>query len=251
MAERSSHSKTHLVLLHGWGLNQGVWQNILPLLEQTFQVVTPDLPGFGLQTDFPEDYQLTAVIDQLVTYIPEQSVVCGWSLGGLLAIAMAERYPAKVKQLGLIAASPCFLAQADWPGMRAEVMTQFAIALARNIEQTIQRFLSIQALGSENARQDIAQLKLALNAYPPPQSMAVKAALQLLATTDLRQSLAKLSMPIAGCFGRLDSLVPVTILPLLQQLQPQARFHVLPKASHAPFISHPTEFANWLTSVFD
>jgi pimeloyl-[acyl-carrier protein] methyl ester esterase len=32
----------------------------------------------------------------------------------------------------------------------------------------------------------------------------------------------------------------------LQQLQPKARFSVLAKASHAPFISHRLEFLSWL-----
>ena len=56
----------------------------------------------------------------------------------------------------------------------------------------------------------------------------------------------ELKMPVAGCFGRLDSLVPVAMLVELQTLLPQASLTILAKASHAPFISHPAEFSQWL-----
>lgn len=246
MAEQPINAKPTLVLLHGWGLNRGVWSEVLPHLAADFHVLTPDLPGFGLSRVFPADYELDAVVTQLAGALPDQCYVVGWSLGGLLAIALAAAYPQKVKQLGLIAATPKFLAEDGWPGMRAEVMQQFSAALSQNLPQTIQRFLAIQAMGSEHAKQDVQKLRQSITAYPAPQPQAVELALNLLATTDLRHTFQRLSQPVVGCFGRLDSLVPVAVVALLQQLKPQARFSILPKASHAPFISHPIEFCDWL-----
>lgn len=248
MAEQPINAKPTLVLLHGWGLNQGVWAEVLPNLAADFNVLTPDLPGFGQSNVFPHGYELAAVVAQLAEQVPDQSYVYGWSLGGLLAIALAAAYPDKVKQLGLIAATPKFLAADSWPGMRSEVMQQFSAALCQNLPQTIQRFLAIQAMGSEHAKQDVQKLRHSIAAYPAPQPQAVELALNLLAITDLRQIFRRLSQPVVGCFGRLDSLVPVAVAALLQQLQPQAHFNILPKASHAPFISHPSEFCDWLRS---
>ena len=102
--------KPGLVLLHGWGVNQGVWQGIRAQLADSVTLITPDLPGFGSQSHYPLPYSLDAVVAQLATQIPDNSYLCGWSLGGLLAIALANRYPEKVQQLGLIGASPCFVA---------------------------------------------------------------------------------------------------------------------------------------------
>lgn len=237
--------KPRLVLLHGWGVNQGVWQAITPDLAQHVQLITPDLPGFGLNRQYPMPYQLGAVVDQLASQIPAQSYVCGWSLGGVVAIALAKRYPQKVRQLGLIASSPYFIAQPDWPGMASTVMQQFARALSDNIAQTIERFLAIQAMGSSSARQDIKALKLAIMAYPMADPAAIEGALQLL-HSDLRTDFASLSQPIAGFYGRLDSLVPVNVIEKMRLLQPDADFTVAAQASHAPFISHTTEFCVWL-----
>lgn len=247
MAEQMNSDKPTLVLLHGWGVNQGVWQGVTQPLVDRVNLVTPDLPGFGLCADYPQPYLLDAVVDQLATQIPPRSNVCGWSLGGLLAIALANRYPDKVQQLGLLAASPCFVARAGWPGMAPIVLQQFARALSENLPQTIERFLAIQAMGSSSARNDTKVLKQAIMAYPMPEVAAIEGALQLL-QCDLRDEFAALRQPVTGFYGRLDSLVPVKVVELLQQLQPQASFTLATHASHAPFISHPGEFMQWLSS---
>lgn len=248
MAENKKIAQPPLVLLHGWGLNSGVWQGVKTLLNRRCVLVTPDLPGFGLNRAFPTGYQLEDVVARLAGQIPDNSYVCGWSLGGLLAMALAKYYPHKVARLALCAASPCFLAAPDWPGMQAKVLQQFAAALSENIALTIQRFLAIQAMGSEHARADIQQLRQAIAAYPLPEPAAVQGALRLLAEQDLRSLLPTLSQPVSGCFGRLDSLVPAAVIPQLQQLLPGAKFTVFEKASHAPFISHPADFVNWLSN---
>ncbi|WP_333606973.1 pimeloyl-ACP methyl ester esterase BioH [Arsukibacterium sp.] len=245
MADNVQRDKPTLVLLHGWGLNQGVWQGIAPMLQKHCRLLTPDLPGFGHNTQFPDGYALKPVLAQIAEAIPQQSLVCGWSLGGLLAIALARYYPDKVRQLGLIAASPSFLAKEDWPGMAAGVMQQFSQALSQQLEQTIGRFLAIQAMGSASAKADIMQLKQVISAYPVPTEAAVTGALRLLAEQDLRADFAAICQPIAGCYGLLDSLVPVSIVPLLQQLQPDAHLTLVPHASHAPFISHQAELLSW------
>lgn len=246
MAVQPQRGKPSLVLLHGWGLNHAVWQHLIPLLADDYQLLTPDLPGFGLNQQCPSPYTLSAVAAEMAATIPPQSLVLGWSLGGLIATQLALEHPEKVKALALVASSPCFLAKAGWPGMDERVLSQFAGALSKDLALTVERFLAIQALGSETARQDIKALKQAVLSLPLPSSEALAGGLQLLADGDLRSRLAELQMPLTYCFGRLDSLVPVAMLDTLSQICPAAEVTLLSKASHAPFISHQTEFMQWL-----
>lgn len=246
MTEISEKTKPTLVLLHGWGLNHAIWQPIAAALADECIVLTPDLPGYGLTTDYPEPYLLAALADQLALIIPPQSLLLGWSLGGLVATQLALRHPAKVRALALLASSPCFLQQTDWPGMNASVMQQFAGALSANLALTVERFLAIQAMGSTTARQDIKQLKQAVLSLPLPDAKVLAGGLEILASADLRPELSRLQMPLWACFGRLDSLVPVAMTQQFATFAPHADITVLAKASHAPFISHPDEFLSWL-----
>ena len=246
MTLNAENTKPTVVLIHGWGLNHAIWQPVADVLATDYQVLALDLPGYGLATHYPEPYSLEAITDQLAAQVPAQSFVLGWSLGGLVATQLALRYPAKVRALALVASSPCFLQQPDWPGMNAQVMQQFAGSLSANLALTVERFLAIQAMGSTTARQDIKLLKHAVLSLPLPEARVLAAGLEILATTDLRAELARLSMPLFGCFGRLDSLVPVAMTTTLAELAPRAQISVLAKASHAPFISHQAEFLDWL-----
>ncbi|WP_040554587.1 pimeloyl-ACP methyl ester esterase BioH [Rheinheimera sp. A13L] len=246
MTEQTKFTQNPLVLLHGWGLNHQVWSQLLQALPNDLAVHTPDLPGFGL-SPCPASYDLDTVLAVLADQIPDQSIVIGWSLGGLLAIALASRYPHKVKKLGLIASSPCFMAKDNWPGMESRVMQQFSVQLQQDLALTVERFLAIQAMGSSTARHDIKLLKQAVLSVPLPSAFALQGGLELLASLDLRQEFAALTQSVFIILGRLDSLVPVAIAPLLQNLRPGLQLEILQKASHAPFISHQHEFFSLLS----
>jgi len=176
-------------------------------------------------------------------------VLVGWSLGGLVATELARCFPEQVQGLVLVASSPCFVEQPHWPGMQVQVLTQFAKLLVDDPAKTVERFLAIQAMGSETARQDVKTIKAAIQTLPAPDPAALAAGLQLLLEVDLRSTLSHLQQPLAGIYGRLDALVPASQLNELQRLCPHGTWELLPKASHAPFITHPQQFSDWLRHV--
>lgn len=243
--------QNEMVLLHGWGMNQGVWQVIMP--ELTFfhdgAVRCLDLPGFGNAQSIPTPYTLHAAAEQLSSELNEGSILVGWSLGGLFALYIAAHWPDKVAKVVLVASTPFFAQHDNWPGIKPDVLNAFKDQLVSHREKTIERFLAIQAMGSESARDDIKQLKLLLNQYPAPKEQALSAGLDILQHDDLRAMFAQLTVPIVGIFGRLDALVPYRALKKMQALQPNFDYEVIDKASHAPFISHKEAFITALKSV--
>ncbi|MFY8351654.1 pimeloyl-ACP methyl ester esterase BioH [Pseudoalteromonas sp. SSM20] len=241
----------NVVLLHGWGMNQGIWQMQKETLEKhsehTFSVL--NLPGFGgNQFDDTKQYQLENVTHQLSQEIEDNSVLVAWSLSGLIALKMTELYPSKVKQIILIASTPFFASNDEWRGIDEKVLDTFMLQLSKDHKKTVERFLAIQAMGSEHAKQDIKEIKSLLAAYPDAQPIALSGGLEILKNDDLRELFATVEVPISGIFGRLDSLVPVKSVLKMQQLNSHFKADILPKASHAPFISHPQEFTNLLLS---
>ncbi|HEH9406771.1 MULTISPECIES: pimeloyl-ACP methyl ester esterase BioH [Aeromonas] len=232
-----------LVLLHGWGMNGAVWHGIAQPLAAHYRLHLVDLPGFGNSplADGSE-YSLPWLAEQVAAVLPQKCHLLGWSLGGLVASQLALTQPERCQSLITVASSPCFMARDDWPGIAPKVLTGFNQMLAGDFKQTIERFLAIQAMGSEHARDDIRQLRHWLAERPAPQLAALEAGLGLLADVDLRDALATLSLPWLRVYGRLDSLVPKAAIPLLDERYPASHSLVLEKASHAPFISHPQQF---------
>lgn len=246
--QHESECKPTLVFLHGWGLNRAIWQQLWPYLPE-FEKLALDLPGFGERPVADEPTSIHSWAASLVEALPRRCVLVGWSLGGLVATELARCFPEQVQGLVLVASSPCFVEQPHWPGMQVQVLTQFAKLLVDDPAKTVERFLAIQAMGSETARQDVKTIKAAIQTLPAPDPAALAAGLQLLLDVDLRSTLSHLQQPLAGIYGRLDALVPASQLNELQRLCPHGTWELLPKASHAPFITHPQQFSDWLRQV--
>jgi pimeloyl-[acyl-carrier protein] methyl ester esterase len=239
----------HIVLLHGWGLNSGVWQGIIKDLTAHFTITTIDLPGFGLNhAEMPDRYSLENLAQVVSTLMPNNAILLGWSLGGLVAQQIALSFPHKVKQLILLATSPCFMSKGEWPGIKIQILDGFKNQLLDNPGATVSRFLAIQAMGSPSAKHDIKLIKQQVDAYPPPSPVALSAGLELLVSSDLRTSLIHLSMPCQLLLGRLDSLVPIQLQYAIQQLNPAIKVTVFERSSHAPFISQQACFIDFLMS---
>lgn len=79
----------------------------------------------------------------------------------------------------------------------------------------MERFLALQTLGTETARQDARTLKSAVLALPMPEVAVLNGGLEILKTTDLREPLKSLTMPFLRLYGYLDGLVPRKVVPML------------------------------------
>lgn len=237
-----------LVLLHGWGLNAEVWHCIQEELASQFRLHLVDLPGFGRSHGFgamPLDEMANVVLE----HAPQKAIWLGWSLGGLVASQIALTHPKRVQALVTVASSPCFAAREEWPGIKPEVLAGFQQQLSEDFKRTVERFLALQTMGTETARQDARMLKSAVLALPMPEVEVLNGGLEILKTVDLREPLAALAVPHLRIYGYLDGLVPRKVVPMLDELWPHSESLVIAKAAHAPFVSHPAAFCAALTAL--
>lgn len=235
-----------LVLLHGWGLNNAVWQGLVPLLSPYFRLHMVDLPGFGDSELLPQQ-DLTSLANTLASRIFEvadDAVWLGWSMGGLIATKVATLYPEKVRQLVLVASNPKFTESTEWHGIAPDVLAQFIASLGQDFKKTIDRFLAIQAMGSPSAKQDIKQLRAWLAAKPMPQPAALSGGLDILYNEDLRAELVNLTLPCLAMMGRLDGLVPIKVAEDIQALNSEINIIEFKQSSHAPFVTEKELFAS-------
>ncbi|SEF90444.1 Pimeloyl-ACP methyl ester carboxylesterase [Actinacidiphila yanglinensis] len=97
-----------LLLVHGFPCTSRIWShNLLPLAEAGFDVVAPDLRGYG-DSDFAPDghYDLNAFNADLTGLFDalgwDRAVVAGHDLGAMVAVDMANRYPGRVDRLVIL-----------------------------------------------------------------------------------------------------------------------------------------------------
>lgn len=233
----------NLVLLHGWGLHGGIWETVVSQLEQQFTVYNVDLPGFGRSAVHNDDYDLDYLVDAVLTVMPERSALLGWSLGGLVATAIAIKAQQKVDKLVTVASNPCFVADDGWRfGMQKDVLESFMDYLHDDYEGTLIRFLGIQTMGSATQKDDIKRLKDAVFIHGQPAKKALRGGLQILHDINLIDDLSEIKIPMLRIYGRLDSLVPVKVVTDVDKILPHSQSKIYRRAAHAPFLSASKEF---------
>ena len=235
-----------VVLVHGWGMHSGVWEDFAECLASSLKVTLVDLPGHGHSASVA-DFSLQGVSEALLDIAPAKAHWLGWSLGALLVLSLAHHYAERVESLTLVAGSARFVAADDWPGVEPSALDQFAADLEKNYLVTIRRFIALQTLGMENARSVSKQLDACLMECHPPEKAALQGGLHLLKSVDLRKVVPHLARSSLFIFGGRDKLAPKSQGQVMQALVPRSEVHILESAAHLPFISHPQEMASLIT----
>lgn len=231
-----------LVLLHGWALHGGIWGPWLDDLEQHARLHVIDLPGHGRSDWSAGVGDLDGLARAAFPHVPVDAALLGWSLGGLVALGVARRHPGHLRALVLIATTPKFLAGPGWEhGMRPEVLETFTQGLASDYRATVQNFLALQTRGDERARETLRLLRSKLASHADPDPRALAAGLEILRNVDLRDALPRITVPALVISGEHDRLTPASAGRELAAALPTARFTLVERSGHAPFLSHPGE----------
>ena len=226
-----------LVLLHGFPLDHHLWDEVTPLLEDTFDVILPDLRGFGHSTiaDSPrmEDYasDLAGLLDQLGI---QKAAIVGHSMGGYVALAFARLYPEHVSGLGLVSSQVL----AD-PPERKEGRYKSAADVESNgigsvVEAMAPKFTSDVQLQS--------YARAAMERQPPAAYVgALKAMAERPDSTSVLSSLldtqgGAFDFPVVLIHGDADSLIPVDRAREVKAALPQAHLVEIPGAGHMPMM---------------
>lgn len=215
-----------LVLFHGWGFDSHVWNAVLPILTEDFNVYAVDLPGFG-KSEWMDWSDFKTSLNKL---LPESSIFLGWSMGGLLALRYAIECPNRVSHFIGVASSPRFIGDSDWPGIDTTVFDQFYNRLRTNPDAVLGEFIRLQLRPSLHTPLPRAGERVRVK--------GLKEGLDILKNWDLRNGLANLKMPGMYIFGQLDSIVPKATVPAMMKNFPQIKTRLISKAAHMLFLSH-------------
>jgi pimeloyl-[acyl-carrier protein] methyl ester esterase len=176
--------------------------------------------------------------------LPPRCALLGWSFGAKLAMSIAAGEPGRVTGLVLVAASPKFSQSADWPhGMDPQAQRAFDAALAQDWQHTLQDFIALQLRGSRHAGESRAVIEQALAAQGAPDRDALVAGMALLDSVDLRALVSRVTQPALIITGQNDRVTPPGAGRWLSEVMRHSTLLEIPRAGHAPMISHHTEVA--------
>jgi 2-succinyl-6-hydroxy-2,4-cyclohexadiene-1-carboxylate synthase len=96
-----------IVLLHGFGGTRRAWDGVTALLDpERYRPLALDLPGHGERAGDRWPITFNACVEAVLEGAPERFALCGYSLGGRVALQVALAVPERVSRVVVIAANP-------------------------------------------------------------------------------------------------------------------------------------------------
>jgi len=239
-----------LVLLHGWAMHSGIWESARSQLAQHFRLHLVDLPGHGAS---PSPWihgpdALKNMTEMIVESLPEHSIICGWSLGGQIAMKLSLDIPERINKLILISTTPSFIQREDWIwAMEEDILESFIENLNQDCASTLNRFFSLQVRGGINTISLLRKLRKYIFKEGIPDQEGLQIGMKILLTTDLRRSVKNINHPVTLLHGKNDAIVPVHSARWLHENLEDSKLIILPDCGHIPFLSHTDQF---LSSIF-
>jgi len=229
-----------LVLIHGYPLDHTIWNEVVPLLESDFDLILPDLRGFGESGLAENDSSIldfaSDIADLLTQLKIKKAFLAGHSMGGYVALAFAHQYPERVSGFGLISSQ----LRADTPEGKEGRYETARQVMGRGVSLVVDAMtpkLSAEARVQAFVRELISKQK------PLALSNALKAMAGRPDSTDLAQTF---KFPVVVAHGAADALIPVERGREIKVALPNAHYAELKGAGHMPMMENPQAVAEAL-----
>ncbi len=226
-----------LVLLHGYPLDHSLWDEVVPMLENDFDLIMPDLRGFGESDVMEADRSIidyASDIAALLTHLGlRKALLAGHSMGGYVALAFLREYPERAAGLGLVSSQVV----ADSPETKeARVATAQRVLKAGvgEVAESMPPKLSADARIQARARGLISRQRAA----------GVANALYAMAERpDSSELFSSSTLPVVILHGEVDALISVERGRQMKSALPSAHYVELGGAGHLPMLEDPPAVA--------
>jgi pimeloyl-ACP methyl ester carboxylesterase len=266
-----------VLLLHGLGGNSITWHGVAPTLarELGVRVLAIDLPGFGASRTGPHAISLRVLANVVDAVMRAEGLpgarwaLAGNSLGGLLALELACRFPDRVAAVNL-AALALPLAWGRQTGGLRDVWQYVPVALPWQGRRLVSRYVNargvpgvvddpVRLLFRDPTRLDpvlrerliaVSEYRLtwageAATAYErATRSLGLRLLWPALAARYIRQ----VRLPVQSIYGSHDPLYPLAAWEYLERLRPDWAHVRLDDIGHVPQLEAAREFASHLVS---
>ncbi len=233
-----------ILILHGWGSHSGRWQPDIALLGRAgYDVVVPDLPGFGESPPPPAAWGVDDYAAAMRAFLRHFDIhpflIIGHSFGGRVAIRLLLHHPEAARGLVLCASSGL-----KHPRTLKQRLANLA-AKAGGALFSIKPLTGLQDLARRALYRGIGE-----HDYYRTAGVMRETFLRVI-EEDIAPGLDRLSHPTLIVWGDQDRVTPLSDAHRFHRLIPNARLEIIPGAGHRLPYEQPEIFCKLVTTFAD
>lgn len=237
----SGNSKDTLVLIHGLGASAERWQHVIPLFEDKFRVIVPDLIGFGFSDKPATDYTLDFFTNFLEKFFDSLNIarpnIIGSSLGGQISAEYAASHSEKIEKLILV--SPAGIMKKSTPVLDAYIMA----ALYPNEISAKNVFEMMEGAG-KNVEKSVVSGFVERMQLPNAKLAFMSTVLGLKNSKSITTKLQSIQTPTLIIWGANDPVIPINYADDFVSAIQDCRFFRMDGCGHTPYVQNPYLFTS-------
>ena len=231
-----------IVFANSWGTDQRIWRDVIVRLVGEAAIVTYDKRGHGLSGMGEPPYAMDDHVGDLAALLDHLGgrpvVVCGLSVGGMIAQGLAAARPDLVAGL-ILCDTGMVIADAEvWNGRIRDIEAGGMEAIA---DATMERWFTADYRAGEP---DMLALWRAMFVRQPPGGYTGTSA--AIRDADFRATTPRIAAPTLCLVGDDDRATPPSLVLELAKAIPGARYEVVKGAGHLPCIERPEIVADMI-----
>ncbi len=232
-------SKNTIVFANSLGTDFRIWQDVALDLVTDYRVVLYDKRGHGLSDVPVGPYTMDDQVSDLIALLDylgiEQVIVCGVSVGGMLAQGLAARAPDRIQALVLCDTAHKIGTAQMWNDRIEAVLEGGLAAIADSV---MDRWFSNQFLEHQ-----LAQLHGYRNMFTRTSVEGYLATCAAIRDTDLSETTARIRFPTLCVCGEEDGATPPELVESLALLVQGSWYERIADAGHLPSVEQPQNLA--------
>ncbi|MGH9992603.1 MAG: alpha/beta fold hydrolase [Nitrososphaera sp.] len=243
-----------IVLIHGFPFNSEMWKGQTQMLQDNkkhLRIITYDLRGHGKSDVGDGQYTIELFVDDFIALLDylklTKAILCGFSMGGYIALRAIERNPDRFSALVLC------------DTMSAADSTEAKVRRANTIKQIkregVERFAdgflkAVFAPQTFDAKPDIIdEIKRTILSNSP---LGICGALLAMAgRTDTTEGLSKINVPTLVLVGEHDAVTPPSAAKTMHERIPNSKLYLIDNAGHMSNLENPNVFDEHLTKFLE
>lgn len=235
-----------IIMIHGFPFNKSMWNEQMESLRGDCRVVAYDVRGHGESDAGDEAFSIELFVQDLLELMDalniRKAMLCGFSMGGYIALNAVINYPDRFNAL-VLSDTSCM---ADTPEGRENRLKAIE-SLRENgkkayADGSIEKLFAPESLRTK--REEIAAVKEMILATP--QQTIVKTLHSLRERRETCSRLPEVSVPVLILVGKEDAITPPSAAELMHKKLKGSRLCVIEHAGHLSSLENPDTFLNEL-----
>ena len=242
MPTASATNLPTILFLHGFAESREVWTDFTRPLPAGYRLLAPNLLGHGTNLAAVPDFSMEAQARYVVQYLEEKNVagpvlVVGHSMGGYVALALAERYPDRLAGLALINST----ALADTDEKRANREKNIGFVERHGVAKFMESFVRPLFAPANRDRMPEARSWLEEIGTATPANTITGAMRAMAARPERTAVLRQARFPVLLVAGKHDVAVHLDDVVAQAALAPVSAALFLEGSGHQAYLEQPNE----------